>query len=330
MARAGSLVLRLFLARTSSFAAVLFVILLVANLIKIPEFLAPSQFAGTLAVAAPFVIAAIASTPAILSGGGGIDLSTGPLLSFVNVMLVIELMPAGLSGPGAAIPILLALGALVGLINGLLVGVVRLQPIVATLGMYLVLVGWALKETPQPIGNAPHWLVRFDGSFGHIPGAVILTAIPVAIWFGIQRTPYHKALLAVGGDDRAAFSTGVNVTLVRVVAYAIGGVFAAFAGLALTALVQSADPTLGPQYTLTAIAAVALGGTSLAGGRGGITGSILGALCIFLIQNFLSATNVSSFYTQVVYGAVLVVAVVANAAARFAAQRRAERAVLAK
>jgi len=96
----------------------------------------------------------------------------------------------------------------------------------------------------------------------------------------------------------------------------IGGFFAGFAGLALTALVQSGDPTLGPQYTLIAITAVALGGTSLAGGRGGIAGSILGALSIFLIQNLLSALNVSSYWNQVVYGGILVVSLIINAQAR--------------
>jgi ribose transport system permease protein len=324
MRSAGAALLRLFLSRTSSFAAALFLILLVANLIKIPAFVGPSQFAGTLAVAAPFVIAAIASTPSILSGGGGIDLSIGPLLGFVNVVLIIVLMPNGLAGPATAVPILLALGALAGFVNGLLVAVIRLQPIVATLGMYLVLAGMSLRETPQPIGNAPHWIVRFDGSFGHIPGALILTAIPVAIWLVLRRTPFHKALLAVGGDDRAAFSAGIDVTRVRVAAYTLGGLFAGVAGLALTALVQSADPTLGPQYTLVAIAAVALGGTSLAGGRGGIAGSILGALSIFLIQNLLTALRVSSFYLQIAYGLILVVAVVTNAAVRIATHRRAE------
>ena len=316
--------------RTSyAFAGLLFLLLLAGNLIAIPEFVAPDQIAGTLAIAAPFVIAAIASTPAILSGGGGIDLSVGPLLGFVNVVLVIRLMPNDLDGPATAIPILLLIGAAVGLVNGLLVAVLRLQPIVATLGTFLVISGWALIEAPEPIGTAPGWLVSFNGSFGPVPGALILVALPVAIWLALQRTAFHKALLAVGGDERAAFSAGVNVTTVRIAAYTLGGLFAAVAGLALTALIESADPNLGSQYTLVAIAAVALGGTSLAGGRGGITGSILGALSIFLIQNLLTALEVSSLWLQVVYGAILVVALVANSAARILTRRRAAAAVLA-
>ena len=243
-------------------------ILMVGNLIENPEFVASDQIAGTLAIAAPFVIAAIASTPPILSGGGGIDLSVGPLLGFVNVILVVRLIPNGWDEPYIAVPLLLLLGAGIGLVNGLLVAVVRLQPIVATLGMYLILVGWSLREMPEPIGEAPDWLVDFRDSFGPVPGALILMLVPVVVWVLLMRTPYYRALMCVGGDDRASFSAGVNITIVRIGAYVLSGMFAAVAGMALTALIGSGDPTLGPQYTLAAIAAVALGGTSLAGGRG--------------------------------------------------------------
>jgi ribose transport system permease protein len=308
--------------RTYSFAVLLVGILLVGNLIKNPQFVEPDQIAGTLAIAAPFVIAAVASTPAILSGGGGIDLSVGPLLGFVNVILVVRLIPHGLDDPYYAVPILLAIGALVGLVNGLLVAVVRLQPIVATLGTYLILVGWSLREMPEPIGEAPSWLVDFGDSFGPVPGALIMMLIPVVLWILLQRTAYYRALMCVGGDERASFSAGINVTVVRIGAYVIGGIFAAVAGLALTALIRSGDPTIGPQYTLAAIAAVALGGTSLAGGRGGIIGSILGAFAIFLIQNFLGAIGVAYYWNQVAYGAILLGALILNAIVVTRSRRR--------
>jgi len=264
----------------------------------------------------------MASTPPVLSGGGGIDLSVGPVLGFVNVLLIAWLLPNGLAAPQIAIPLLLLFGALVGVLNGVLVAVVRLQPIVATLGTYLVLVGLALEVMPQPIGEAPTWIVRFGGSIVGIPGAVILVAVPLVAWILLRRTSYATALYSVGGDARVAFSAGINVSRVRIMAYVISGVFAAIAGLALTALIESGDPNLGPQYTLVAIAAVALGGTSLAGGRGGIAGPILGALTIFLIQNLLSAVHVSALWLQVVYGAILVIALIANSQVRTLARRR--------
>jgi ribose transport system permease protein len=302
---------------------VLFALLLIGNLITIPQFVSLGNLPGTLAVAAPFVIAAIATTPAILVGGGGIDLSVGPLLGFVNVLLIQEFIPRHLDGPLTAVPLLFLIGAGAGLVNGLLVTLVRLQPIVATLGTYLVLTGLSLEMMPQPEGQAPHWITQFGGSVVGIPGSVILVGAPMVVWALLQRTAFYRAMMAVGGDERAAFSAGVDLIVTRLGAYMIGGIFAAVAGLALTALIESGDPNIGPTYTLVAIAAVALGGTSLAGGRGGIIGSIFGALSIYLIQNLLSAVHVSALWLQVAYGAILVFAVVVNAEIRVLVRRRA-------
>lgn len=306
----------LLLDRTWSFALILAIVLFILNLIALPSFVAPDEIPSTVATFAPFAIAAIASTPAILSGNGGIDLSIGPVFGVVNAVIVVELMPAGLDGPIPLIPIVLAIGGAVGLANGLLVTIVRMQPIVATLGMYLVLLGISLSMLPQPIGSAPTWITDLSTSYGPIPGGLILMLIPVAAWLLLMRTSFHTALLAVGGDDRTAYASGVNVTLVRVVAYTVGGLMAAVGGLAFTALIQSGDATIAPQYTLVAIAAVALGGTSLLGGRGGILGSILGAASIFLIQNALAAYQVSTFWVQVAFGLTLVVALIINSVLR--------------
>jgi ribose transport system permease protein len=258
----------------------------------------------------------MAATPPILAGGGGIDVSVGPLMGFVNAIVFTRLIPLGLSDPWAAVPLLLGVGALVGAVNGLLVVVVRLQAIVATLGTYLVLVGLTLQELPQPGGGAPGWMDALAGSLGPVPGAVVLVALPALGWWWLRRTALYRALMAVGGDDRAAFSAGVNVGLVRFSAYVMSGLLAALAGIALTALVGSGDPTLGPPYTLVAIAAAALGGTSLAGGRGGLAGSILAALVIYLIQNLLPAIHASGFWLQIAYGGILLVALVLNTRSR--------------
>ena len=300
----------------AGFALGLFVVLLVANLLTDPKFIEPAYAAGTLAVAAPLVIAAMAETAPVLAGGGGIDLSVGPLLGFINVIIMVWLVPHNLGNPATAIPLILLIGAGVGLANGLLVTVVRLQPIVATLGAYLVITGLSLGLMPQPAGVAPQWMDGLAGSYGPLPGAVILVGVPALAWLLLYRSTYIRQLLAVGGNDRAAFSAGVNVGAVRLGAYVISGLFAAVAGLALTALVQSGDATLGPNYTLLAITAVALGGTSLAGGIGGLSGSILGAIDIYLIENWLTARNVSSFWLQVAYGAILVLALMLNSGIR--------------
>jgi ribose transport system permease protein len=144
----------------------------------------------------------------------------------------------------------------------------------------------------------------------HIPGAVFTVGAVLLFWFFFRRTAYYGALFAVGGDDVAAFSAGVDATVVRIGAYALGGMIAAIGGIALTGTIQSADITVWPSFVLIALAAVALGGTSLSGGRGGFLGSALGALCVYEIQTLIPAIGIDVFYLEVAYGCILLVAVV--------------------
>jgi ribose transport system permease protein len=294
------------------FALVLAVALIVANIVAVPEFASWSQVPSELGTLAPFALAAMASTPAILCGGGGIDLSIAPLMGLVNVVLVVGLLPHGLGNPALAVPLLILLGGLVGAVNGFLVAVLRYPPVIATLAVYFVLGGIDLRLAPSPVNEFPGWTKELATSLWHIPGAVFTVGIVLAFWFFFRRTAYYGALLAVGGDDVAAYSAGVNATLVRILAYALGGMVAAVAGIALTGTIQSADITIWPSFVLIALAAVALGGTSLSGGRGGFLGSALGAMCVYLIQTFIPAVNIDVFYLQVAYGGLLLFAVVAG------------------
>lgn len=299
-----------------SFAGLLALGLFAANLVEIPRFVYPSNLPGTVNLALPALLAAMASVPSILSGRGGVDLSVGPLLGFVNVFLIGILLPHALGSAWAAVPLALLLGASVGAANGLLVTLLRLQPIVVTLGAYLVLTGLALVVMPQAVGSAPRWAMTLANGWHGVPRSLALFVVALLVWLVARRSGYVRALQAVGSDDRAAFTAGVNVDAVRVGAYALGGLFAGFAGLAVTVLISSGDPTLGPQYTLVSFAAVALGGNALAGGAGTVVGPLLGALVIFLLQNLLAAVNVSSLWIQVAYGAILLGAIVLNAQVR--------------
>ncbi|HET6502432.1 MAG TPA: ABC transporter permease [Amycolatopsis sp.] len=289
-------------------------ILLVVNISLTPSMLAPAQLPNTLNLLVPSVLVAMASTPSVMSGRGGIDLSVGPLLGVVNVFLVGLLVPYGLGGAGTAIPILLVLGIVTGLVSGALVAFGRLQPVVVTLGGYLVLSGVALVVMPQPVGGVPDWVSYLSGSWfgGYLPRSVLLVVVAVAVWLFLKRRGAIGLILATGSDDRAAHTSGVRVSRVLCLAYATGGLFAALAGIGLSVLIQSGDPSIGKQYTLAAVAAVALGGNPLGGGRGTLVGPILGALSLFLIQTLLSGAHVSSLWIQVVYGAVLLFAICTN------------------
>ncbi|MBV9417394.1 MAG: hypothetical protein JO363_20585, partial [Solirubrobacterales bacterium] len=149
---------------------------------------------------------------------------------------------------------------------------------------------------------------------GPIPGALILILVPFVLWVGLRRTAYVRTLFSVGAVSSTKNSAGVNVTAVRIIAFALGGVFAGVAGIALAAATQSADSSQALQYTLPALAAVAIGGTSFLGGRGSLIGSVAGAAIMYLIQTLLDSLAVSDLWLQVVYGTLLLLAIVLTSA----------------
>jgi ribose transport system permease protein len=293
---------------TYLFAAFLAVILFIANLIAQASFVSSSALPSTLANLAPFAIIAMATVPSILVGG--LDFSVGPQLSLANVMFVGVLIPAGLGSPGFAIPILLILGACVGALSGVVVSYLRIPAIITGLGALFIVGGVNQQLLLSPEQAPSNWTEHFADKIGPIPGALFLIAVPLIVWFLLRRTPVVRAMFSLGGDAPTAFAAGMNVAAIRTIAYALGGVFAAIAGIALTSIIHSADSSLGLQYTLIAVAAISLGGTPIGGGRGGLVGALLGAICIFLIQNLIFAVNIPQQWLNVVYGGVLILAVI--------------------
>ena len=300
--------------RRNSYAAVplaLLILLFVVNAAVQPQFLAQNSWATSMSVLCPTVLTAMAMTLPVLSGNGGLDLSVGPLAGFMTVLISTILVPAGITTPALVIPIVVVFGALSGAINGVLIAYVRLPAIIATLGMYLFYQGLGTDVLPQA-GNVPVWVVKLNGSFGPIPAVWVVFAVIALVWTLLSRGSYMRNLLAVGGDERAAFTAGVNVARLRLITYIIGGVLACLAGLMLTGLIQSGDGTVGPPYTISALTAVALGGISLAGGRGGLLGAALGGGVLFLIEELLTDAHVSVYAVSIVDGIVLILALALN------------------
>ena len=294
--------------RETGFALGLLIVLLIINVLLNPARFAPAAWGATIGLAAPLVAASIAATPAILGGRGGIDVSVGPLMGFVNAIIVQALIAdAGISSPLAVIPAALAVGVLAGALNGALAAFVRIQPIVATLGTYLLFSGLTLTIVPAPTGTVPPWIQSLSGQLSTVPLAALIIA-----WLAIKQLPYYDQLMAVGSDDRASYTAGVPVAWVRFLSYCLTGLFASVAGLLLTALIGSADPNVGGGFTLLSISAVALGGVSLAGGRGGLLAAVVGAADIFLLQSALTYFNVSTFVLQIAYGLILVASISLN------------------
>jgi ribose transport system permease protein len=270
------------------------VVLLIVNVLLSPARFAPAAWGATIGLAAPLIAASIAATPAILGGRGGIDVSVGPLMGFVNAIIVQALIAdAGISSPWVVIPAALVAGGLAGALNGALAAFVRIQPIVATLGTYLLFSGLTLTIVPAPTGTVPPWIQSLSGQLSIVPLAALVIA-----WLTIKQLPYYDQLMAVGSDDRASYTAGVPVAWVRFLSYCLTGL--------------SADPNVGGGFTLLSISAVALGGVSLAGGRGGLLAAVVGASDIFLLQSALTYFNVSTFVLQIAYGLILVASISLN------------------
>jgi ribose transport system permease protein len=300
-----SRLLRLLNRYSFSFGLALTVGLLITNLIQNSDF----GWSDQLANFAPLAVASMASTPAIIAGRGGLDLSISPVMILTTGLFIVWLAPNGLGG-AEAVPILLLAGAGVGVLNGLLIMILRVPAVVVTLAMYFFLIGLNLEVIAAPAYIDDTWVSNLAGHVGPIPGALFTIGAPLVIWALIGLLPYRRMLYAVGSNDATAFSSGVGIGLVRVIAYGLGGLFAAIGGLAVVAVSSTASAGLSSTYALQAIAAVVLGGTSLWGGRGGLIGSVFGAASIYLLGNLLITLNMNPAYLQVMYGGMLLLAVV--------------------
>lgn len=276
--------------------------------------LRPNYGLEALAIAS-LPVAFAAAGQAIVVISGGIDLSIGSVIALTNVISAVLL----LSAPELSVAIVLLVllvGVVIGLVNGALVVISRVPDIVVTLAMLFVWAGAALLVLPTPGGDSVPWLGELidDGFvFDAIPRALVVLLVVVgAVWIPLRRSRLGLSLYAIGSDQLAAFRSGVNVGRTKVTSYAIAGFFGALGGLALTASTGVGQPVPGP-YLLLSVAAIVLGGVSLAGGRGGLLGPIIGIFILGLIRADLLFLGVQSAYSTVIQGVIMVVVVMLGA-----------------
>jgi ribose transport system permease protein len=239
----------------------------------------------------------------------GIDLSVGSVAK-LSEMLAAMIMNGNSSMIVPAVAAVLAMGLLVGLVNGLLVTRLHIAPFIATFGMFGLLQGIAFLISTSPVGlAAPPVVTVYDAQTGPIYTLVVIFAIIlVLVWLVLARTPLGRHIYAVGADTQVARLAGVRTGLLRVGGYMACAAFAALAGLFLLSRSGLGDPTLGDDYQFDSITAVVLGGTSLAGGRGGIVGTIGGVLLLSVIGNVFNLMQIDASYQQLLKGVILLVA----------------------
>lgn len=287
-------------------------LLLLGALLSIlsPSFLSLSNLMNVLNQVSLNGLVAIGMTFVILSGG--IDLSVGSVLALSGAVLA-ALLKSGI--PDAlAMLLVLALGMIMGLLNGAFISQFNLQPFIVSMAFMTMYRGATFVFTQgRPItglGDTGLFVAAGRGDAAGIPwsGIILLVAFLVTA-FVLDKTVFGKGIYAIGGNAEAARLSGLPVKRLRASVYAISGLFSAMASIILTSRLDSAQPLAGQGYELDAIAAVVLGGTSLAGGRGFMVGTVIGAFIIGILNNGLNLLEVSSFYQQIVKGAVILLAV---------------------
>jgi inositol transport system permease protein len=254
-------------------------------------------------------IVAIGVTMIIITTG--IDLSSGSVIALTSVVV------ASMSHPGSfplalAILVGLAIGAGTGLISGTIIAKGRIAPFIVTLGMMTAARGAALLFTGgKPVGNLsdPFKFIGQGSLFGLPMPILIFFVVALVSYIILNSTKFGKYIYAIGGNEQASLIAGVNVDKYKILIYAYAGLLSSIAGIILTSRIASGQPTAGTMYELDAIAAAVIGGTSLSGGIGTIGGAVIGALIIGVMNNGLDLMNVSSYWQQILKGAIITIAV---------------------
>lgn len=307
-------------ARVSSWATLGLLILAVAVSAYLqPTFFTPYSLNATFATFLPLVLVAVGQAIVVISGG--LDLSLGAIVGLASVVAVVVMNgePGRLAlGIVAAV----ATGAAAGLVNGLIIAHVRLQPLITTFATSSIFAGATLWVLPQPGGTVPPQLTgAFRIALAGVPLTIWLVVATLGAWLILQRTRLIRHIYAVGGDAEASFASLVPVTRVRLLTYTLAGLFSGLASLALLANTGSGDPFVGGDLALNSIAAVVIGGVALRGGSGSPIGAIAGAIIFSLITSILFFMGVPTTYRQLAQGLIVIAALALSALSSREARR---------
>jgi len=287
-------------------------VILFVGLVAVLELAKPGIVNGnwvatTVRAAIPLAILGGCQTLAMLTGG--IDLSVGAIASMAAFLMAT--LTIG-QGPVVALVVALLAAAVAGLINGIGVGVFKVHPLIMTLGMSLVVLGLmsvyqlVMVQAGILIPDAIQWLGS-DISFGFAPNSlVVFVPVAVLIVVGLRRTGYGRLLFAVGDNPIASRLAGARVWQVLVALYVLSAILSAIAGFLLAGLLNNATVSLAEQSVLPSVAAAVIGGTSIMGGRGGYSGTIVGALILTVLTTLLTVLEMPEAVRQVLFGAIIV------------------------
>lgn len=274
-----------------------------------PVFISISNLLNIIDQIAIIGIIAVGMTVVIITGG--IDLSVGSIVAFAGIVLAKSLL-AGFSLP-TSILFCLITGAGLGLVNGFFIAYGKVPAFIATLGIMSAARGAALYLTDgRAVSGIPEGLSSFVTSqdLGFSTPSIIFILLSIAIWLFLKYTYWGKYIYAIGGNEKAAWLSGIKVRKYKLLVYSLSGLAAAVACIMLVGKLNSAQPQAGNMYELNAIAAVVIGGASLSGGKGNIWSTFLGVLILGILQNGFSILNIPSYYQQILVGLIIIFAVI--------------------
>ena len=282
--------------------------LFVIGLVLADRFGTVSNVSNIYRYSAPLLFASLGQTLVILTGG--IDLSIGSIISVAAV-----LTSGQIDGkPELVVPVVVSvlfLGLLIGMINGFLVNMLQVHPLIITLGMSAILQGLALLYSMNPVGSVPSEFEDFAfGTIVGLPvGALAATLLLISVALALKYTRTGRQFYAVGANRVSAQLAGLSVNRVTLMAFAFSGLTAAASGVYLVSLLGTGNPIMGQGYELLSITPVVIGGTALSGGKGGVLGTLFGVLLLSLLNSLLNFLQVSTYYQWVVQGLIILVAV---------------------
>jgi len=292
----------------------LFIIMVTFSFLS-PVFFTVPNLLNILQQSSINALIALGMTMVIISGG--IDLSVGPAAA-LSAVLGATLLASGVPVP-LAILATLGVGALCGLFSGTLIAYAGLQPFIVTLGGLSLFRAIALIYTGgNPIFGIPltfRSLINSD-ILGIPTPIVIVAVIALLLWTVMNKTPLGEYILAIGGNEEAARVAGVPVKRTKVTVYVLSGLLASLASLILIGRLGAAEPTIGSLWELDAIAAAAIGGASLMGGKGSIFGTLIGVIILGVLRNGLTLLNIQAFYQLLATGLIIIIAMLIDRATR--------------
>ena len=291
-------------------AMMMMILFFLINCVITRNFLSISYLLSLLSNNMPLILISLGVAVVIL--GGGIDIAQGSVITVLNVFFVTFVVDKGVDFKIAAVLIIL-LGALIGAVNGIVISVFKVPALLATFSMTFVLDGISYWVMPTPKGGMPRELVSwYHGSVLGAPTPIFIMIIAVAVWIVIKRTPIGAWILAFGNNSSSAYVSGIPVHFTQIFTYMFAGVLGSVAAFAMTSNTGSADALLAQGMSLQAVAACVIGGLSLNGGKGSLTGAFMGAVFLFLTSTMVYSLKVNIVYQDLIKAVIILAGVIGS------------------